>query len=206
MVIMSAQGLKSVVGRGLNTNPYGGTEGSRAHLGGQRKAESNFREAGSMAKQKKQPTIDTVLVDTVERVRKDVESTVQSIGKAAVELLPKSSRDQVDSVIERLDEVRSDVDKRVNKTVKTVSKDLQKRFKVVSGTIDKRVKTVRKEADVRRKKAVSQFEKETRKRAEAILKWLKVPTRGDIDQIKRRVTNLERRVDSLVEKRERVAA
>ncbi len=159
-----------------------------------------------MAKRKSQPTFDEVLGDTVERVRKDVESTVKSVRKAAVELLPKSSRKQVDSVIDRIDEVRGDVNKTVNKTVKSVRKDLQKRYKVVSGTIDKRVKSVTKDTEARRKKAVSTFEKEARKRATAVLKWLNLPTRNDIEAIKRRVTNLERRVDAIAEKREQVAA
>ncbi len=139
----------------------------------------------------------------VERLRKDVEGTVETLGKRAVEILPEGSRKQVDGVIGRINTVRGDV----NKTVETLRGDIEKRFRVVRGTVDKRVDAIRKETESRRKKLVSSLEKEARRWTERLFKRLHLPVRSDIDALKRRLTALERRLEELEKaERERVEA
>ena len=75
--------------------------------------------------------------------------------------------------------------------------DLEKRFKVVRGTVDKRVSTLRKETEKSRKKVVTSVEKQTRKYIERVFKQFKLPVRGDVDSLKRRLTMLERRIQEL---------
>jgi polyhydroxyalkanoate synthesis regulator phasin len=150
-----------------------------------------------MAKHRAESTLSIPFIDdigeVVGKLRKDVEAAVERAGKKAVGMLPKSSRKQVDSVIDRIDEVRGGVNKRVD----TLSADIRKRFKIVQGTIDKRVTSLRKETDTRRKQAVSAIEKEARKRVEVMFKWLSLPVRTDIEAVKRRLTALERRLDAI---------
>jgi hypothetical protein len=75
--------------------------------------------------------------------------------------------------------------------------DVEKRFKVVRGTVDKRVTTLRKETQSRGRQLFDGVEKETRKYVERFFKQLKLPVRGDIDALKKRVSALERRLEEL---------
>ncbi|MFQ5477186.1 MAG: hypothetical protein ACE5E4_01065 [Candidatus Binatia bacterium] len=131
--------------------------------------------------------------ETVQRVRGDMESAVEILGKRATGLLPEESREQVDRMLEGLNSVRGDV----NKTVESLRSDIEERFDLVRGTIDKRVTSIRKETDVQRKKLVSTLQKELRTTAQRLFKWLRLPVRGDVDALKRRLTSLERRLETL---------
>jgi hypothetical protein len=133
-----------------------------------------------------------------DRLRKDLEDTVESLGKRAVGFLPASQRKQVDEVLDRLSDVRGDV----NKTVDSWRKDLEKQYKVVRGTVDKRVTKLRKQTEKRSRNAVSEIEKEARKVATRAFKRLQIPVRSDIESIKRRLTALERRLTA-IEKHEK---
>jgi len=129
----------------------------------------------------------------VQRLRKDVEDAVETIGKRAVEILPDSQRKQVDEVIDRINSVRGDV----NKTVGGWRTDLDKRFKVVRGTVDKRISVLRKQTQTGGKGLIDGVEKEARKYVERMFKQLKLPVRGDLDALKRRVSALERRLEEI---------
>ena len=129
----------------------------------------------------------------VQRLRKDVEDAVETIGKRAVDILPDSQRKQVDEVIDRINSVRGDV----NKTVGGWRTDLDKRFKVVRGTVDKRISVLRKQTQTGGKGLIDGVEKEARKYVERMFKQLKLPVRGDLDALKRRVSALERRLEEI---------
>jgi BMFP domain-containing protein YqiC len=129
----------------------------------------------------------------VDQIRKDVEGAVETIGKRAVDILPDSQRKQVDGVLDRISSVRGDV----NKAVEGWRSDVEKRFKVVRGTVDKRVNTLRKETQSRSKQLITSVERETRRYVERVFKQLKLPVRGDVDALKRRLTTLERRIEVL---------
>ena len=105
--------------------------------------------------------------------------------RQAVDSLPESSRKQVDGLLDRVNAVSGDV----NKTVDEWRSDLEKR-----------VTTLRKETESRRKKFVTNFEKQTRRYVERVFKQFKLPVRGDVDSVKRRMTALERRVAELEDK------
>ena len=92
-----------------------------------------------------------------------------------------------------LNSVRGDV----NKAVDAWRSDIEKRFKVVRGTVDKRVTTLRKETQSRGRRLVDSLEKETRRYVERAFKQLKLPVRGDLEALKRRVSALERRLEEI---------
>jgi hypothetical protein len=128
-----------------------------------------------------------------DQLRKDVADAVETIGKRAVDILPDSQRKQVDDVLDRINSVAGGV----NKTVGSWRSDIEKTFKVVRGTVDKRVTKLRKETQSRSKGVIDGVEKEARRYVERLFKQLKLPVRGDLDSLKRRVSALERRIDEL---------
>ena len=129
----------------------------------------------------------------VDRLRRDVEDAVESIGKRAVDRLPAGGRKQINEVIGRINGVRGGV----NEAVDSWRADIEKRFKVVRGTVDKRVTTIRRRTESRSKKAATSFEKQTRRYIERMFKQLHLPVRSDVDSIKRRLTTIERRIQTL---------
>ena len=135
----------------------------------------------------------------VDRLRQDVEDTVESIGKRAMEVLPEGQREQVDELMDRLNDVRDDM----NKTVDTWRTDIERRFDIIRGTVDKRVGQVRKETEVRSKKIVTGLEKDLRVYVNQVFKRLQLPVRSDVSAIKRRLTAIERRLEALEKSREK---
>lgn len=138
----------------------------------------------------------------VDRIRKDVEGAVETIGKRAVDILPNQQRKQVDEVLDRINSVRGDV----NKAVESWRSDLEKSFKVVRGTVDKRISSLRKETQSRSQSLVGTVEKETRKYVERVFKQFKLPVRSDLDTLRRRLNGLERRIDELEKSEGRAVA
>lgn len=65
------------------------------------------------------------------------------------------------------------------------------------GTVDKRVNSIRKETASQRRKIFTSVEKQTRKYVEQVFKQFKLPVRGDVDAVKRKLTVLERRIQEL---------
>jgi BMFP domain-containing protein YqiC len=138
----------------------------------------------------------------VGRIRKDVEGAVETIGKRAVDILPRQQRKQVDEVLDRINSVRGDM----NKAVESWRADLEKSFKVVRGTVDKRILALRKETQSRSQTLAGTVEKETRKYVERVFKQLRLPVRGDVDGLRRRLNALERRVQELEKSEGRAVA
>jgi polyhydroxyalkanoate synthesis regulator phasin len=131
-----------------------------------------------------------------------MEGAVGTIGKRAAGMLPRSQRKQVDEVIDRINSVRGDV----NKAVETWRSDFERRFKVVRGTVDKRVTTLRRQTESNGKRLLDGVEKETRRYIERMFKQLRLPVRGDLDALKRRVSALERRLEQLEKSEKRAVA
>ncbi len=134
-------------------------------------------------------TIPTLkdLTKQVDRFRKDVEKTVETVGREAKRYLPAKSRRQIDDLIDS-----------VAKTVGNVRTDVEDRVSDIRGTVDKRVKALRKDTTSRGQKALDALEKETRKQLDRLLKAIGVPLRGDLDGIRRRVGAIERKLDELL--------
>ncbi|MFN2427482.1 MAG: phasin family protein [Candidatus Binatia bacterium] len=150
---------------------------------------------------KKTTTIPTFrqIEKQVGRLRKDLERTVDRVGREAVRYIPKSSRRQFGDILERVNDLGETVSKRVTKTVKGVRADVEDTVDDLRGTVDKRVKALRKDATETSQKALETIEKETRKQVERLLGAIGLPLRSDFDGIKRRIGALERQVEQLVE-------
>jgi hypothetical protein len=138
----------------------------------------------------------------VDQLRKDMEGAVEQIGKRAADILPDSQRKQVDEVIDRINSVRGDV----NKAVGSWRTDFERRFKVVRGTVDKRVTTFRKQTQSNGKRLLDGVEKETRRYVERMFKQLRLPVRGDLEALKRRVAALERPLEEIEKSEKRQVA
>ena len=157
-----------------------------------------------MATRSKKKTTTTIptfrqLEKQVGRLRKDIERTVDRVGREAVRYIPKSSRRQFGEILERVNDLGETVTKRVTKTVKSVRVDVDDTVDDLRGTVEKRVKALRKEATETSQKAIETLEKETRKQFERLFSAIGLPVRSDLDGIKRRVGTLERQVEQLVE-------
>jgi BMFP domain-containing protein YqiC len=135
----------------------------------------------------------------VGRLRKDLEKTVDRVGREAARYIPKSSRRQFTEILDKVGDLGGTVTKRVTKTVNTVRADVEDTVGDLRGTVDKRVKSLRKDATEGGQKVIDTIEKEVRKQVEGFLKVLGVPVRSDLDGIKRRVGALERKVEEIVE-------
>jgi DNA anti-recombination protein RmuC len=151
-----------------------------------------------MAKAKKKTTTIPSLRQIekqVGRLRKDLERTANRVTREAVRYIPKSSRRQLEDLVEGVNDFSETVTKRVG----NVRSDIEDTVSDLRGTVDKRVKTIRKDVTERSEKALETIEKETRKRVERFLGAIGLPVRSDLDGIKRRVGALERQVEQLVE-------
>jgi uncharacterized coiled-coil DUF342 family protein len=156
-----------------------------------------------MAKAKKQPTpLFGNVTNTVDRVRGEVEGAAERFGRRAVSMLTEQQQDQVDKVIDSIGEVREDLNGRVDE----LREQIEERLDDVRTQLDKRVTGLRKETNGRRRELTSSAQKEARKLATRLAKWLKLPVRGDVDSVKRRLTAIERRIDSLEKGSRRKAA
>jgi len=156
-----------------------------------------------MAKAKKQPTpLFGNVTNTVDRVRGEVEGAAERFGRRAVSMLTEQQQDQVDKVIDSIGEVREDLNGRVDE----LREQIEERLDDVRAQLDKRVTGLRKETNGRRRELTSSAQKEARKLATRLAKWLKLPVRGDVDSVKRRLTAIERRIDSLEKGSRRKAA
>jgi polyhydroxyalkanoate synthesis regulator phasin len=135
----------------------------------------------------------------VGRLRKDLERTVDRVGRQATRYIPKSSRRQINEIIDNVGDLAGNVSKRVTKTVETVRADVEDSVFDLRGTVDKRVKALRKDAVDRSEKAVETVEREARKQLERVLRVLGVAQKADVDGVKKRLTALERKVEDLIE-------
>jgi len=163
---------------------------------------SDSQQETTMAKTKKKTsTIPSFrqIEKQVGRLRKDLEKTAKGVTREAARYIPKSSRRQIEDLVERVGDFSDTLTKQVTKQVKSVRADVEDTVFDIRGTVDKRVKAIRKDAAERTEKTFETIEKETRKRVERFLGALGLPVRSDLDGIKRRVGALERQVEQLVE-------
>jgi hypothetical protein len=135
----------------------------------------------------------------VGKLRKDLGKTVDRVSREAARYIPKSSRRQLEEIVEQVGDLRDSVTKSVTKTVKGVRVDVEDTVGDLRGTVEKRVKALRKDASETSTKALERLEKETRRQVERFLVAIGLPARGEVDGIKRRVGALERKVEELVE-------
>ena len=135
----------------------------------------------------------------VGRIRKDLERTVDRVSREAARYIPKSSRRQLNELLDNVGDLAGTVTKRVTKTVNTVRADVEDGVFDLRGTVDKRVKSLGKDAVENVEKVYDTVEKEARKQIERLFKAVGVPLKGDIDVIRRRITALERKLDDLIE-------
>lgn len=135
----------------------------------------------------------------VGRLRKDLERTVDRVGREATRYIPQSSRRQLNELIDNVGDLAGDVSKRVTKTVETVRADVEDSVFDLRGTVEKRVKALRKDVVDNGQKAIDSVEREARKQAERVLRALGVPLKADVDVVKRRLAALERKVEDLIE-------
>jgi uncharacterized coiled-coil DUF342 family protein len=156
-----------------------------------------------MTKAKKQPTpIFGNVTNTVDRVRDEVEGAAERFGRRAVSMLTEQQQDQVDKVIDGIGEVREDLNGRVDE----LREQIEERLGDVRTQLDKRVTGLRKQTNGRRRELTSTAQKEAGKLAARLAKWLKLPGRGDVDSVKRRLTAIERRIEALEKGSRRKAA
>lgn len=153
------------------------------------------------AKKKQTTTIPTFrdLEKRVGRLRKDLERTVDRVGREAARYIPKSSRRQINELLDKVGGFGGTVGKKVTKTVDTVRSDVEDSVEDLRGTVDKRVKALRKDATASSQRAFETLEKETRKQLDRLFKAIGLPVRSDVDSIKRRVAAIERKIDDLFE-------
>lgn len=135
----------------------------------------------------------------VGRLRKDIERTVDRVGREAGRYIPKSSQRQFNDLVGKVGDLSGTVTKRVTKAVNTVRADVEDTVEDLRGTTVNRVNALRKDVTDSGQRALENVEKEIRKQFEGLLKALGVPMRSDLDGVKRRVGALERKIEALVE-------
>jgi len=135
----------------------------------------------------------------VGKLRKDIERTVDRVGREASRYIPAANRRQLNDLFENVNDFAGTVSKQVTKTVKTVRADVEDSVGDLRGTVDKRVKELRKDAVENGQKAFDSVEKEARKQLDRFLRAIGVPLRADVDAVKRRLGALERKIDDLIE-------
>lgn len=145
----------------------------------------------------------------VTSIRKDIERTVDRVTREAARYIPETSRRQIGDLYDRVTDIFGDNAKIVTKKVEEVRDEVEDTVEDLRGTVDKRVKTIRKDAAKSSKKAFASLEtleKEARKQVERVLGVIGVPVRGDLDNIKRRISALERKINALAETTKRKRA
>lgn len=142
------------------------------------------------------PSIDE-LTNRAEQLRDGVEETARSLGRQAREFLPEPGKRGVDAVLETVNDVTDEVTVRVD--------DLRKVVDTRVNTLRKETTKLRKETDKRRKKAVKTVETTGRKQVERLYKRFSLPVSSDLTALKRRMTQIERKLDQLLEEKKAAA-
>jgi uncharacterized coiled-coil DUF342 family protein len=121
-------------------------------------------------------------------------------------MLPEQQQDQVDKVVDKLIDSIGEVREELNGRVDELREQIEERLGDARTQLDKRVTGLRKQTNGRRRELTSTAQKEAGKLATRLAKWLKLPVRGDVDSVKRRLTAIERRIDTLEKGSRRKAA
>ena len=108
---------------------------------------------------------------TLKRVQAEGERVVGRIRKDAGELLSKNRQKAVQDLLAQAQKLRGDLQKRAERAVK----DLEERGQRI----------------------VAVIEKQAEKGVEPIIRGLNLPTRDEMDKLKKRVSQLEKRLDEM---------
>ena len=109
--------------------------------------------------------------DTLKRVQTEGERVVGRIRKDAGELLSKNRQKAVEDLLAQAQKLRGDFQKRAERAVK----DLEERGQRI----------------------VALIEKQAGKGVDPIIRGLNLPTRDEIEKLKKRMTQLEKRLDEI---------
>jgi polyhydroxyalkanoate synthesis regulator phasin len=109
--------------------------------------------------------------DTIKRVQAEGERVVGRIRKDAGELLVKNREQAVKDLLAQAQKLRGDIQKRAERAVK----DLEGRGQ----------------------RLVAMIEKQAEKSVEPIVRGLNLPTREEMDKLKKRMSQLEKRLDEI---------
>ncbi len=116
------------------------------------------------------PSIDEMR-KSVDQLTKDLEEGVQDLGRRAAKALPEERRKQVDEVIDRLGSVR--------------------------GNVEESITTLRARSGKQTGEFFTGIESDLKGYVEALFKRFKLPVRSDLNSLKRRLTAIERRLDTV---------
>jgi len=108
---------------------------------------------------------------TIKRVQAEGERVVGRIRKDAGELLSKNRQKAVRDLIAQAQKLSDDLQKRAERAVKDL--------------------------DDRRQRLIALIEKQAEKSVEPIVRGLNIPTRDEVEKLKKRVTLLEKRLDEM---------
>ena len=144
------------------------------------------------------PTFEGV-TERFGRFGQDLGSVVDKVGQQAADFIPETSRKQFDRLRTQVGEVQEDV----TGLADSVRSDIENRWTDLAGQLDEQVATLTKRVTKRRKQVVKSVEKEARKQVERAFKRLRLPVRGEIDALKRRMTSIERKLDAILKQSKR---
>ncbi len=108
---------------------------------------------------------------TLKRVQTEGEGVVGRIRKDAGELLGKNRQKAVQDLLAQAQKLRGDLQKRAERAVKDL--------------------------DERRQQIVTAIEKQAEKGVEPIIRGLNIPTRDEVEKLKKRMAQLEKRLDEV---------
>jgi poly(hydroxyalkanoate) granule-associated protein len=108
---------------------------------------------------------------TLKRVQAEGERVVGRIRKDAGELLSKDRQKAVKDLLAQAQKLRGDIQKRAERAVKDL--------------------------DERRQQIIAAIEKQAEKSVEPIVRSLNIPTRDEVEKLKKRIAHLEKRLDEI---------
>lgn len=108
---------------------------------------------------------------TLKRVQAESERVVGRIRKDAVDLLSKDRQKAVQEILAQAQKLRTDLQKRAERAVK----DLEERGQRI----------------------VAVIEKQAKEGVEPIVRGLNLPSRDDVEKLKKRLSMLEKRIDEM---------
>ena len=108
---------------------------------------------------------------TLKRVQKEGERVVGRLRKDAGDLLGKDRKKAVQDLLSQAQKLRNDIQKRAERALK--------------------------EIEERGQKLVAAFEKQAEKGVEPIIRGLNLPTRDEVEKLKKRIALIEKRLEDI---------
>lgn len=109
--------------------------------------------------------------DAIRRLRKDGEELLKRVREEAGRLLSKDSRKAAQDLVDQARKLTTDLQKRAEEAIRRIEK--------------------------RGQQAIEAIEKEAQKRIEPIASRLNIPSRDEVEKLKKRVSNIEKRLEEL---------